>query len=273
MKILKDIIIAIIVVALLGFTAFFLINAYDTGKIGNKAEKVSEDFVEELIGTWNGTYSISSIAFKEDGKTTLTMIGVSLDGTYSDSYDLASKVHTLTVTYNSSLGISVTRTFKATLDGDKLTLVDTQSSSITMTYTRAGSTQSTKSENGTTSGSDKSSLSTTKAGTLTTVYNPGIDVFQSAILGKWTSSTTSTSGYNFVDSSKVTVSLLGVTYDGTYSVSIDQATNKYIVKINYVSLGQVNISNSYYATIDDTNLTLTQIGAESIVLNYTKAAA
>ena len=265
MKTIVKIVIAIVVVALLAFTAFYLVNAYNTGKIGNKAEKVSESFVDEIKGSWQGQYSISGIEFKDDGRMTVTLLGISLDGTYSDKYDLETQKHTLTMTYSSSIGVSVTRSFTAGVQDGKLELTDVQAPSISMTYTRAGA-----------AGADKSvqeqETTTSSVAEATTIYNPGADVFKASVLGKWVSTTASTSGFTFVDSSKVTVTLLGVSYDGTYSISVDEATNRYVLKINYVSFGEMKISNSYYASVDDSNLTLTQIGAESIKTTYTKSA-
>lgn len=266
MKTIVKIIIAVVVVALLAFTAFYLVDAYNSGKIGHKAEKVSESFVDEIKGSWQGKYSISGIDFKDDGKMTITLLGISLNGTYSDKYDLEREEHTLTMTYSSSIGVSVTRSFTADVQGDKLELTDVQAPSVTMTYTRAGA-----------AGADKSTTEQeTTAPSVdepTTIYNPGVDVFKSSLLGKWVSATASTSGFTFVDSTKVTVTLLGVSYDGTYEMSVDKATNQYVLKINYVTLGEMKFSNSYYASVDDANLTLTQIGAESIKTIYKKEAA
>lgn len=262
MKAIKKIIVFVLVVALLGFTAFFLVSSYNSGKIGHKAEKVAGNFETDIIGTWDGAYSISSLTFMDEGKTGITMLGITLDGTYSDDYNLESETHTLTLKYNSSLGISVTRSFIASINEDKteLTLVDTQAQSIKMTYTKHDENAVTQAESATTSANKE-----------TTVYNPGIDVFKSSVIGKWTSDKGSNSGYEFVDSSKVTVTLLGVSYDGTYSVSVEESTNKYVVKINYISVAGVNISNSYYVTIEENSMTLVQKGAESFSTTYTKA--
>lgn len=263
MKVIKKVIIFVLVVALLAFTAVYLINAYNSGKIGNKAEKVAADFETELLGTWNGTYSISSLTFDKEEKASITMLGIKLDGTYSDTYDLEKAEHTLTLNYNSSLGISVTRTYVATVNDNKLTLVDTQAGSIQMTYTKGNANNEAASATG------KTEQDTT---TLTTGYNPGIEVFSSNLMGKWVSSTNSNSGYTFVDSSTVTVSLIGVNYNGTHSVYVEENTNKYVLKITYASVAGINISNSYYTAIDDNNLTLIQKGADSIHANYTKSS-
>ena len=47
MKYIKWLIASIVVVVLLIFTAIFVVNAYNTGKIGNKDEKVAADFTED----------------------------------------------------------------------------------------------------------------------------------------------------------------------------------------------------------------------------------
>ena len=63
MKYIKWLIASVVVVALLIFTAVFVINAYNTGKIGNKDEKVANDFVEDIQGVWKNT-STGTIASK-----------------------------------------------------------------------------------------------------------------------------------------------------------------------------------------------------------------
>ena len=50
MKYIKWLIASVVVVALLIFTAVFVINAYNTGRIGNKDEKVANEFIEEIQG-------------------------------------------------------------------------------------------------------------------------------------------------------------------------------------------------------------------------------
>lgn len=245
---------AIVAVIVLGIVA--LSSAYNSGKFGNKAEKVEKSFLEQLVGTWNGKYSISGMTFEEDGTTSLKMLGVALDGTFSDSYDIESDVHTLTLKYKTVLGVSVERNYIAKIeDEDKLILKDKELDSIELRYTRS------------TVQADSSDEENTES---ETVYNPGIDVYQEGLLGKWKSSTGTNSGYEFVDASTVTIKLLGVSYDGKYSISVDEATGKCKLKITYVSLVGVNISNSYYVSIADNVLTLNQIGAESISANYVK---
>ncbi len=254
MKIVKRTIIGVLVVALLAFTAVFVLDAYNTGKFGNKAGKTAEDFTESILGTWVGQYSLSRVTFEPDGKAVLTMLGVELDADYSDSYNLETKTHTLTLRYNTSIGLSVERYFTARLDGDRLFLTDSQFESVTMRYTRT---------------KDVSEESDSKEDK--TVYNPGIEVYQKEILGKWISSVSKNSGYEFREDSTVYIKTIGVGTEGTYNVSIDKTTNACVLKVNYISIVGMNISNSYYVTIEDDLLALTQVGAENIKTTYMKS--
>lgn len=253
MKLIQKIIVGILVVALLIFTSVFVLNAYNTGKIGDKAGKVADTFTEDIVGSWTGQHSISKIEFKADGTTSLTMLGIVLNGEYSDSYDLEKEIHTLKIKYNTSLGLSVERYFTAELTDDKLSLIDTQIDSVKMIYSRESS-------------SSDEAVSEEK----TTIYNPGLDVYKQELLGEWLSEKLSNSGYNFKDESTVHLKIYGVGYDGKYSVSIDPANNRCLLKINYVSVAGVNVSNSYYVTIEDDILTLTQKGYESVSTSYKK---
>lgn len=134
MKYIKWLIASVVVVALLIFTAVFVINAYNTGKIGNKDEKTAADFVEDIQGIWKNTSTgtvaskVNSVRFGEDGKLTVVVLGQTASGTYTDEYDLDSKKHTLTVKGNVYGGLSIERSFEATLNEDKdtLTLKDTK---------------------------------------------------------------------------------------------------------------------------------------------------
>ena len=254
MKIIQKIIIGVLVVALLVFTAVFVLNAYNTGKIGDKAGKIADTFTEDIIGTWTGEHSISKITFNEDGTTSLTMFVIVINGEYSDSYDLNTHVHTLKVKYTSSLGLSVERYFTAELKDNTLSLIDSQLDSVKMIYTRNGTTdESTTNEN-------KTSIK----------HNPGIDVYKKEILGEWLSSDVPNSGYEFKDESNVFLKIYGVGYDGTYSVSVEPNTNRCVLKINYISVAGVNVSNSYYVTITDDILTLIQKSFENITSTYKK---
>lgn len=244
---------ALLLVAAIVLGIVFLSSAYNDGKIGHKADKIAKNFTEELVGSWSGKYSISGLTFNEDGTTKLAMLGVTLDGTFSDSYDIEKDVHTLTLKYSTVLGVSVERSYRASINEDKLTLVDTQLDSVEIVYTRNTAQQSTE--------SDKTET--------TTAYIPDKDVYQQALIGKWKISSGINSGYEFIDESTVSIKLLGVSYNGKYDVSIDES-GRCVLKITYASLAGVNISNSYYATIADNVLTLNQIGAESISMNYIK---
>ena len=133
-------------------------------------------------------------------------------------------------------------------------LVDTQFESVTMWYTRSTDVNS---------GSDGKEEKT--------VYNPGVEVYQKELLGKWVSSVSKNSGYEFREDSTVYIKTIGVGTEGTYNVSIDTVTNACVLKVNYVSIAGMSISNSYYVTIEEDLLTLTQIGAESIKTTYMKS--
>lgn len=254
MKFVKKIVIGVLVLGLLAFTAVFVLDAYNTGKIGDKAGKTAEDFTESILGTWTGQNALSKIIFEADGKARITLLGVELDADYTDSYNLETQRHTLSLRYNSSLGLSVERYFTARIDGDKLMLVDTQFESVTMWYTRSTDVNS---------GSDGKEEKT--------VYNPGVEVYQKELLGKWVSSVSKNSGYEFREDSTVYIKTIGVGTEGTYNVSIDTVTNACVLKVNYVSIAGMSISNSYYVTIEEDLLTLTQIGAESIKTTYMKS--
>lgn len=253
---IKKGILGILLLILIVFTVLFLANAYNTGKIGNKAEKIADTFAQDIVGTWIGKYSISKITFNEDKTTSLTMLGVAVNGTYSDEYDLENETHTLTLKYNTVLGISVERKYKAKLDEDKLKLTDTQLDTVELRYTREGSV----------------SGETTSSNEETTIYNPGADVYINEIIGKWEDSNGTNSGYEFFDNSTVSIKLMGISYNGEYSISVDEETNKCLVKITYASVAGLKVNNSYYVTIADDVLTLTQKGAESISAIYKRAA-
>ncbi len=252
MKLIQKVIIGVLVLALLVFTGVFVLDAYNTGKIGDKAGKIADTFTEDIIGTWTGQYSISKITFKEDGTTSLTMLGIVLNGEYDDSYDLESQQHTIRVKYNTSLGISVERYFKAELKNDTLSLIDTQIDSVKMIYTK----QAVDAE--------PDSANTEK----TTVYNPGIDVYQKELLGQWVTVNSQNSGYEFKEDGTVSLKLMGIGYDGTYSVFIDEETNRCMLKISYVKVAGMSINNTYYVTIEDDILTLNQKGAENLSVTY-----
>lgn len=271
MKHIKWFIASLLVAALLIFTAVFVINAYNTGKIGSKDEKVASDFVEDIQGVWKNTSSgtvaskVTAASFGENGKLTVVFLGQTLDGTYSDSYDLDTKKHTLTVKGSIYGGLSVERDFDAVLgeDKDSLTLKDSGSSlefilvrtdeeELTTKKTTAPKTTERKQEN-------------------TTVTDADVAQYSQAILGKWTSRLSSLSGYEFIDGTSVKISLAGITTDGTYLMSINE-NGKCEVKISYVNVAGVSVSNTYIAEITDSSLTLIQKNAESVSITYDRAA-
>ena len=56
---------------------------------------------------------------------------------------------------------------------------------------------------------------------------------------------------------------------GAYTVT--REGEKYKLKISYKTVVGTTISNSYYAEISESTLTLTQIGLESLSVKYTRA--
>ena len=94
--------------------------------------------------------------------------------------------------------------------------------------------------------------------------------YAEALLGKWVSRLNTASGYEFVDYSTVRISLAGISTDGTYTLSLNE-NGRCEVKINYVSLAGMTVSNTYIAEIGKTELTLIQKNAESVSVTYVKA--
>jgi hypothetical protein len=103
------------------------------------------------------------------------------------------------------------------------------------------------------------------------VYNPGIKKANEDLLGKWNSNQSQSSGFEFKENSEVSLRLLGIGYDGTYSVEIDDVTKRVILKVDYISVGNVSVSNSYYLSIENDVMTLYQVGYENFSTTYTKA--
>lgn len=255
MKIIRNAIISVVVLGLLLFTFFFVLDAYNKGTIGNKAEKVADTFTQDIIGTWQGEYSISKITFKEEGVVSLTIFGAVLNGEYEDNYDLEKEQHTLRIKYNTAFGVSVESYYLAELEGNTLSLIDTRLDSMKMIYTKVSSDNSQGDSN------QKS----------TTVYNPGIDKVKKDILGKWNSDKSTSSGFEFKEDYSVSLRILGVSYDGRYSISVDDTTGRCVLKIDYISVGNVSVSNSYYMSIENDTMTLNQVGLENVSTIYNKA--
>lgn len=67
------------------------------------------------------------------------------------------------------------------------------------------------------------------------------------------------------------ISLAGITTDGTYLMSINE-NGKCEVKISYVNVAGISVSNTYIAEITDSSLTLIQKNAESVSITYDRAA-
>lgn len=270
MKYIKWLIASVVVVALLIFTAVFVVNAYNTGKIGNKDEKVAADFVEDICGVWNNTSTgsiaskVSKVRFDSNGRLTVVVLGQTADGTYSDEYDLDSKKHTLTVKGNIYGGLSIERSFDASLneDGDTLTLKDTKSSlEFVLVKTEESEIKT-----------EKRTEPTTKKTTVpkTSAASGDTEKYAQAILGKWYSKLSSASGYEFTDSSNVKISLIGFTADGTYSLAMN-GDGRCEIKISYVTLAGVSVSNTYILELAENEMTLVQKNAESVSVTYVKA--
>ena len=66
------------------------------------------------------------------------------------------------------------------------------------------------------------------------------------------------------------VSLLSFSVEGTYTVTLE-SDGRVRLKISYKPPVGASVSNSYYAVINGDSLVLTQIGYETVSLNYTRA--
>lgn len=275
MKYIKWLIASIVVVALLIFTAIFVVNAYNTGKIGNKDEKVAADFTEDIQGVWKNTSTgtiaskITKVRFDENGKLTVVVLGQTAEGTYRDEYDLDSKKHTLTVKGNIYGGLSVERAFDAALNEDKdtLNLKDT-GSSLEFILVKTDETQ-LNTEKPTSAVIEKSTAQKTEKTEKNSAVSGDTGSYAKALLGKWTSKLSSASGYEFVDSSSVKISLVGFTADGTYSLAMNE-NGQCEIKINYANLAGVTVSNTYILELTENEMTLVQKNAESVSVTYVK---
>lgn len=266
---IKKGILEIIAVVLVVFTVVFLLNAYNKGDIGNKAEKVAETFSEKIEGTWYGKGEISSISFKPEGKTTLSILGIEADGEYRDVYSIDNDTHTLELKYKTFAGITVERTFNAKLneDGDKLTLQDTQLNMVSLEFVRSNGTQTTE--------KSSTTVSTTKAktepATSASRVNQSVETVKRNLIGEWKNTNGTDSGYTFKEDSTVTIKLLGVSYEGKYTVTTDEETGRTLLRITYATLGISDFNNGYFVTVNDGTLTLVQRGAEKLSFTYNKA--
>lgn len=224
--------------------------------INKKPERLAEKFKEEIYGTWTGDYDISNITFNQDGTAQLKVLGVGVDGTYTVTYNETDEQYYINLNYNSSIGLSVSKDFKAVHDGINSTLtLNDKESGMNLTFKRDQS-QNADDQPTTSAKSKSGSLKNSK------------DV-KAAIIGKWVNSGDN-GGYVFYEDGSVDVSLSSFTGKGTYTVSADDS-GKCRLKISYKTAIGLNISNSYYAEISDGTLSLSQVGAENIVLKYTKA--
>ena len=275
MKYIKWLIASIVVVALLIFTAIFVVNAYNTGKIGNKDEKVAADFTEDIQGVWKNTSTgtiaskITKVRFDENGKLTVVVLGQTAEGTYRDEYDLDSKKHTLTVKGNIYGGLSVERSFDAVLNEDKdtLNLKDT-GSSLEFILVKTDETE-LNTEKPTSAVSEKTTFQKSEKTEKPSAVSGDTGSYAKALLGKWTSKLSSASGYEFADSSSVKISLVGFTADGTYSLAMNE-NGQCEIKINYANLAGVTVSNTYILELTENEMTLVQKNAESVSVTYVK---
>lgn len=250
-------VVCVLLVAAVAVTASVLITNYER----KKPERLASDFQEDIIGTWSGNYDISSLTFGDNSSVSLSLLGVKANGKYSVKYDEESHRYTLSLSYDSSVGVSVKRSFDASMseDGKTLTLNDLQSS-LKLVYN--------KSTEQITSNSD---TSTTQVSTTSKNQKSGVDAeidsFSSKIKGKW-QGVSGSDGYEFYDDGSVDVNLLNLSAKGTYSVTSEEG--KIRLKISYKTVVGATISNSYYAEIGNSTLNLTQIGLESISVTYTR---
>ena len=275
MKYIKWLIASIVVVALLIFTAIFVVNAYNTGKIGNKDEKVAADFTEDIRGVWKNTSTgtiaskVTKVRFDENGKLTVVVLGQTAEGTYRDEYDLDSKKHTLTVKGNIYGGLSVERAFDAVLNEDKdtLNLKDT-GSSLEFILVKTDETE-LNTEKPTSAVSEKTTFQKSEKTEKPSAVSGDTGSYAKALLGKWTSKLSSASGYEFADSSSVKISLVGFTADGTYSLAMNE-NGQCEIQINYANLVGVTVSNTYILELTENEMTLVQKNAESVSVTYVK---
>ncbi len=234
---------------------FLLISNY----INKKPERLAESFKEKISGTWTGDYDISEVTFNNDNSVQLKLLGIELSGTFTVSYDKETEQYSMNISYNSDIGISVSRDFtNVKLDEINNTIsLNDKESGVVITLKRKNTENST--DNITTQNNDtekkNDSASSDKA-------------FQKNLLGKWINSNDN-GGYCFYEDGSVDVSLSNINAKGTYSVSKDD-DGKTRIKISYKTSIGMSISNSYYAQIKDDVLALSQVGAENIVLKYTR---
>lgn len=272
-------ILEILAVVLVVFTVVFLLNAYNKGDIGNKAEKVAKSFSEQIEGSWKNKddniseNGLSTITFKPDGQTTLNLLGVAVNGEYTDIYDIEKDSHTLELTYKTIAGITVDRKFNAKYDEEKdiLYLADQQLDFVELELVRTTASEESAAQS-------KTTTTTTTAAQTKPVSENAVDkkteksleALKKSLVGEWKDSLNSTSGYVFRDDSTVTISLFGVSTEGKYTLTIDETTGRPLLRITYAKVGISNINNGYFVTVEDGVMTLAQRGAEKISFTYNK---
>lgn len=256
MKYLGRILVAFVVVGVIAFTGVFLLNQYNTGKIGNKAGNMAEKFQDELEGSWKGSYSISKLTFDDTNTVTLTVLGVNVDGTYKTSYDLKTEVYTVSVTYKTVLNVSVDLNFTAKIEENTLTLNEKNISSIEMKYTRFD-------------GSEDNTQTVPTSENKSEKLDNKSENLRMALLGKWVSQKNSASGYDFAEDGTVNVSLLGISYNGNYS--LEAVDGKLQITIVYASVAGLEAKNVFFVDIDNNILTFTEASNSTVKLYYTRS--
>ena len=230
-----------------------------TNYINKKPERMAQSFKEKIIGTWAGDYEISKITFNEDNQARLDVLGVGVSGTYTVTYDKETEQYSMNLSYNSSVGISVNRDFRSSLNESETELA--------LTDKESGFNLQFKKNDSNASIDVKSTEANTSSATeKQATADPD---FQKKLIGKWINSNNN-GGYDFREDGSVGVSLSNLNAEGTYTVTKDD-DGKTRLKVSYKTAIGMTISNSYFAQIENNELALSQVGAENIILKYTKA--
>ena len=257
-KIIK-IIVGVLIVAVIAFTGIFLLSQYNSGKIGNKAEKIAATFEEELEGTWTGKYSISKLYFDKNHTVSFILLGQNIDGTYKTIYDFNTDSYTISVNYSSDFGISLSLSFTARIEGNTLVLNEKSISALEMKFTKYDGIYEEEP-------STASILNDTSTKKLERKY----EKIKNDLIGKWISQVNSSSGYQFNEDGTVGVTLIGLSYNGDYNFFVDDS-GKLQVTIYYATVAGLEVKNSFYVNIDNNILTLIDASKPSVKLYYTRA--
>ena len=249
----------ILVIAVIAAIAVFVAGFIIIGNyINKKPERLAQSFKNKIIGTWTSDYDISELSFYKDDTAGLNILGISVSGTYPVAYEKETEQYNISLTYNSDIGISVSREFtNVKLDeiNNTLTLTD-KNSNVNIVLKRETAENNT---------SSVSSTENNDSGKNTGTSDPNL---QKKLLGKWNNSNDN-GGYVFYEDGTADVSLSSFNTKGTYTVSKDD-DGKTRLKVSYKTAIGMTISNSYYAQIENDVLELSQVGAENIILKYTR---